>query len=264
MIFYFSGTGNTRWAAQRLSEATGERLLFIPDELQREECKYELAPGERLGLCFPVHGWQPPAIVRRFISRMQISLPSEEKGRGLGTYTYLLCTYGDSAGLAMKMAVDLLRDKGFDVAAYAGLTMPESYVCLPFMYTDKPERERQEIANATTDLEEFVKVVVECRRDYRKLVAGMAPWVMSHVIGQYFNRCMVSDRKFTVDADVCLHCGRCEQECPVGDVVLNDGLPTWKHDGSCTNCLSCYHHCPVHAINYGNITRRRGQYYFKK
>ena len=26
----------------------------------------------------------------------------------------------------------------------------------------------------------------------------------------------------------------------------------------------CYHHCPVHAINYGKITRQRGQYFFKK
>ncbi|MCI7256823.1 MAG: ferredoxin, partial [Prevotella sp.] len=27
-------------------------------------------------------------------------------------------------------------------------------------------------------------------------------------------------------------------------------------------CLSCYHHCPHHAINYGNITKKRGQYFF--
>ena len=31
MIFYFSGTGNTLWAAQQLAEATGEELLYIPD-----------------------------------------------------------------------------------------------------------------------------------------------------------------------------------------------------------------------------------------
>ena len=49
----------------------------------------------------------------------------------------------------------------------------------------------------------------------------------------------------------------------VGNIELKEKLPSWKHDGSCTCCLSCYHHCPVHAINYGAITRRRGQYYFK-
>ena len=109
MVFYFSGTGNTRWAAQRLSEATGERLLFIPDELQRNECSYVLAPGERLGLCFPVHGWQPPAIVRRFIARMQVTAATPAP---TPPYVYLLCTYGDSAGLAAQMAAGLLGEKG--------------------------------------------------------------------------------------------------------------------------------------------------------
>ena len=72
MIFYFSGTGNTRWAAQQLADATGERLLFIPEEL-KGKCEYTLAPDERIGFCFPVHGWQPPAIVRRFIRKLTVS-----------------------------------------------------------------------------------------------------------------------------------------------------------------------------------------------
>ena len=37
MIFYFSGTGNTRWAAQILADATGEELRYIPDELGKTE-----------------------------------------------------------------------------------------------------------------------------------------------------------------------------------------------------------------------------------
>lgn len=260
MVFYFSGTGNTRWAAQQLSEATGERLYFIPEELQVEgPCAYHLAPGERLGLCFPVHGWQPPALVRRFIERLQLSLTA-----GVPPYIYLLCTYGDSAGQAVRMAVEQLGRKGLTPASYAGLTMPESYVCLPFMYTDPPQREQQKLATAARNLDTFVEIVRRRQEGYRHVVEGAVPWLMSHVVGEYFNRRMVSDRKFTVDADVCRQCGRCTAECPVDDIETVDGLPTWKHDGSCTNCLSCYHHCPVHAINYGNITRRRGQYYFRR
>ena len=61
MIFYFSGTGNTRWAAETISRKTGEELMFIPEEL-KGECRYTLAEGERIGFCFPVHGWQPPRL----------------------------------------------------------------------------------------------------------------------------------------------------------------------------------------------------------
>ena len=35
MIIYFSGTGNTRWAAEELSMAMEEKLIYIPDVKER-------------------------------------------------------------------------------------------------------------------------------------------------------------------------------------------------------------------------------------
>ena len=259
MIFYFSGTGNTKWAAERIAEATGERLYFIPEELNTD-CEYELADDERIGFCFPVHGWQPPYIVRQFVSRL--TLHSIHQSPITTHYTYALCTCGDSIGLAMQMMKRELAARGIVLASCQSLTMPESYVCLPFMYTDTPERERNKKEQARKDLDNYLKVIVNRQPGYSQLTMGMAPWTMSHVIGAYFNRFMITDRKFTVDADVCIHCGRCAEVCPVGDITF-DNTPQWKNDSSCTCCLSCYHHCPVHAINYGRITRRRGQYYSK-
>lgn len=253
MVFYFSGTGNTRWAAQQLASATGERLLSIADELETA-CEYTLTEAERIGFCFPVHGWQPPHIVRKFIRRMRIASAT-------GHYAYALCTCGDSTGLAVKMLAQELLQKGIDLHSCQSLVMPESYVCLPFMYTDKPEREHEKIAQARQDLNVFIKVVSNRQSGFRQLQLGLTPWTFSHVIGAYFNRFMITDKKFTVDSDVCIHCGRCSKECPVGCIQFDD-VPHWKHDASCTCCLSCYHHCPVHAINYGRITRKRGQYYF--
>ena len=289
MIFYFSGTGNTRWAAEQLAAATNERLLFIPDELQGD-CTYTLHADERLGFCFPVHGWQSPHIVRQFISRLTITHqpssiphqpssishhpssishhpssishhPSNISHHPSNIYSYALCTCGDSTGLAMTMLAKELSAKGITLQSCQSLIMPESYVCLPFMYTDTPEREREKIEQAKVDLEKFIEVVVNRRSGYSQLTLGLTPWTFSHVIGAYFNRFMITDRKFTVDADRCLHCGKCAQVCPVGDIEFSE-LPSWKSDSSCTCCLSCYHHCPVHAINYGRITRKRGQYYF--
>ena len=258
MIFYFSGTGNTRWAAQQMAAATAERLLFIPEEL-KGACHYTLEEGERIGFCFPVHGWQPPRIVREFIEKVVLTTRGEPL---TAHYAYVLCTCGDSCGQAVTMLAEELAAKGISLKSSQSLVMPESYVCLPFMYTDSPERERQKKERAETVLQEYVKVVKERREGYYSLKMGAAPWTLSHVIGAYFNRFMITDRKFTVDADVCRHCGRCAKECPVGNIEF-DGLPTWKHDSSCTCCLSCYHHCPVHAINYGSVTRKRGQYYYK-
>ena len=256
MIFYFSGTGNTRWAAETLAEKTGEQLLFIPDEL-KGECHYELSEGERLGFCFPVHGWQPPHIVRAFIRKATIKRCSD-------TYVYTLVTCGDSIGRTIEIFDKELSAKGMHTHSAFSLTMPESYVCLPFMYTDTPQREREKIDQARKDLDVYAGMIVNRKAGETHTVRGLTPWTFSHVIGAYFNGRMITDKKFIVDADVCIHCGKCQKVCPTGDVTLKDGLPHWHHDNSCTNCLACYHYCPKHAINYGSITRRRGQYYFKK
>lgn len=254
MIFYFSGTGNTQWAAQQLAEATHDRLLFIPDEM-KGDCHYQLADDERIGFCFPVHGWQPPHIVREFIRHMTIDRPE-------GHFCYALVTCGDSIGRTMEILNDDLKAKGLRAVSLFSLIMPESYVCLPFMYTDTPERERMKIDNATALLAHFIPTIVSRTAGEIHTVKGPTPWIFSHVIGSYFNGRMISDKKFTVDTDLCIHCGKCRQACPTGDLQMADGVPSWQHDGSCTCCLACYHHCPRHAIHYGSITRKRGQYYF--
>jgi len=73
---------------------------------------------------------------------------------------------------------------------------------------------------------------------------------------------MITDKKFTVDNKVCIQCGKCAKVCPVDNIKGTP--PLWLHNGKCTSCLACYHYCPVHAINYGSITRRREQYYFNR
>ena len=178
------------------------------------------------------------------------------------TFVFALVTCGDSIGRTMELLNKDLGKKGLKASSLYSLIMPESYVCLPFMYTDTPEREHEKIAQASKDLEAIGKEITGRQTNIVRTTRGLTPWTFTHVIGAYFNAKMITDKKFSVDADLCIHCGKCEKVCPTGDVKLTDALPQWQHDGSCTNCLACYHHCPKHAINYGSITRKRGQYYF--
>ena len=49
MIFYFSATGNSKYVAQRLAGATGERLVFLRDAVRSRAYHYDLGRQERLG-----------------------------------------------------------------------------------------------------------------------------------------------------------------------------------------------------------------------
>ena len=275
MIFYFSGTGNTKWVASQIADAIGEEMLYIPDLIRKGQYEYEWHEGERIGFCFPTHGWQPPRIVREFISKLRVSRPPHPDGHPFCSegevFCWALTTCGDNMGEAMTILnKDLAKNPQLNAAdgrplqaeTLFSVIMPESYVCLPFMKTDTKEKEAMKIEMATLQLPHIIQMIEERRRGIEELEKGATPRLYSYVIGGYFNKRMITDRKFIVDEDVCIKCGKCAKVCPVDNIKGTP--PAWLHNGRCTCCLACYHHCPVHAINYGSITRKREQYYFGK
>ena len=268
MIFYFTGTGNTKWVAKQISEAIGEELFYIPDLIRKGQYQFELKQNETIGFCFPTHGWQPPRIVREFIKKLiinyQLSAPAPLacKARTVNCYCWALTTCGDNMGETMTILNKDLATIGLQATTQFAVVMPESYVCLPFMYTDTEEKEHAKINQAQQMLPHIISVIRERTTGVEELVKGGTPRLYSYVIGAYFNARMVNDKKFTVDEDVCIKCGKCIKVCPVDNIQGTP--PEWIHNGRCTSCLACYHYCPVHAINFGKITRKRDQYYFNK
>ena len=264
MIFYFSGTGNTRWVAGQIAEAIGEELWYIPDLIRERRYEFTLKEGERIGFCFPTHGWQPPRIVREFVRQLRMAYKQPP-------FCWALTTCGDNMGEAMTIFNRTLATNktlwttdGHSLQAETqfAVIMPESYVCLPFMKTDPEDKEQWKIENARHQLHHIIRIIKDCRRGIEELEKGATPRLYSYVIGGYFNKKMITDKKFTVDTALCIRCGKCSKVCPVDNITGTP--PMWIHNGRCTCCLACYHHCPVHAINYGSITRKRAQYYFNR
>ena len=279
MIFYFSGTGNTKWVASQIADAIGEELFYIPDLIRKGQYEYEWHEGERIGFCFPTHGWQPPGIVREFIRKLRMIRPPRPNGhpsysgweKDTQAFCWALTTCGDNMGEAMtilnkdmakNLQLNTTDGQPLQAETLFSVIMPESYVCLPFMKTDTEEKEAMKIEMATLQLPHIIQIIEERHRGIEELEKGATPRLYSYVIGGYFNKQMITDKKFTVDEDVCIKCGKCAKVCPVDNIKGTP--PAWIHNGRCTCCLACYHHCPVHAINYGSITRRRGQYYFNR
>lgn len=254
MIFYFSGTGNTRWVTTEIAKALGEKTYYIPDLIREGHVEFTLEENERLGFCFPTHGWQPPRIVRQFICRLKLTVTPD--------YCWALTTCGDNMGEAMTILNKDLKKIGLKAETLFSVIMPESYVCLPFMKTDPEDKEHWKIENAERQLHHIISILTDRKRGIEEMEKGATPRLYSYVIGGYFNKHMITDKKFMVDNDMCIKCGKCAKVCPVGNITGTP--PRWLHSGKCTCCLACYHHCPVHAINYGQITRKRDQYYFNR
>lgn len=254
MLFYFSGTGNTRWAARQIAERTGENCLFIPEVMKRE-CRFTLKEGERLGFVFPVHGWRPPLLVRKFISQLQLTMEGHH-------YCYALVTAGDTIAETIKILQDDLQARGWTLNAAFSLIMPESYVGLPFMDVDSKEKETAKIEKAREQLVTFANAIAERKEDEWHLMKGPIPKFFSGPVGGFFVRHLVKDKPFRVVESRCIKCGKCAKVCPVGNINCGEGkVPVWLHNGLCLTCFSCYHHCPCHAIEFGNRTKKKGQYW---
>lgn len=255
MLFFFSATGNTLWAARQVAEATGERLVNMADHRHDAEVTFALDEGERVGFCFPVHGWRPPIIVREFVAKLRID--------ARGHYVYALCTAGDTIGETMDIFAADLAARGMGIDAAFSLLMPESYVGLPLMNVDTPEAEQRKIATAAARLADYGKAIAARETPHAKLDRGRWPRINSRLIGRVFVDHLITDKPFRVDEDCCVRCGICMRSCPVDNIVWErGGMPQWRHDGSCITCFACYHHCPQQAIAFGRRTRGKGQYYF--
>lgn len=261
MIFYFSGTGNTKWAASKTAAALDDQLIDIAATLKHADSdstfSYELKDDEPVGFFFPVHGWRPPLIVKEFVRHLRINQA--------GSYCYVVCTAGDNVGEAVDILEKDLAEVGIKVHSAISLIMPESYVGLPFMDVDKPEKEAKKKREADEKLSKFIDDIRQRRHGIRDILIGNWPRINSRLIGDVFIRWIIKDTPFRVDPNRCISCGLCVNNCPVNDMAMDENKhPVWLHNGKCLSCFACYHHCPTRAIEYGGRTKGKGQYYFEK
>lgn len=257
MVFYFSGTGNTQWAAEELARTIGETLINI-SEAQNGESKFRPEHNERIGFCFPVHGWRPPVNVRCFIEKLRIEKSERH-------YCYAICTAGDTVGETMDYLQNDLQKSGLQLDAAWSLIMPESYVGLPFMDVDTPAKEQEKKEQAARDLQKIIPHIINRDREIFRLTRGHWPRINSRLIGSFFLNHLITDKYFRVESKRCVKCGICADVCPTDDITGGLGQkPVWKHTGNCLTCFSCYHHCPHHAIEFGRMTKNKGQYWFNR
>lgn len=287
MIFYFSGTGNTKWAASKLAAATREDLISIAPYMRADDSSHNLAEpfilkeNERLGFVFPVHGWRVPKLVREFICKMKIQRePSDATGGNKAKaddclknrpFAYCVSTAGDSIGLTIENLNEVISQNPSlqalgitEVSSSYSLIMPESYIGLPFMDVDPKEREIRKKENAAQELAVVCEEIFDRKEGISRLVKGPIPWFFTKVVGGFFENVLITDKRFHVEKDRCVKCGICANVCPVGDIKGGHGeYPVWLHHKDCLTCFTCYHHCPHHAIEFGNQTQKKGQYYFR-
>lgn len=239
MILYFSGTGNSKYVAERLAELLGEELCNMESGHQPPT----MADDEPLGIVFPVYAWGLPNIVSEYLGKKVIS----------NHFVWTVMTCGDDMGYADVILEKLLKRS---VNAAYSLQMPNTYVCLPGFDVDPAELAQKKMAE-TEKLLPGIAESIRSRKNDSVLNRGSMPWMKTYVLRPLFNKFLVTD-KFFRKTQGCNACGLCAKQCPTTDIAMIAGGPIWQNK-ECTGCLRCYHNCPKHAIEWGKFTRNKGQ-----
>ncbi len=240
MIYYFSGTGNSRYVAEQLAKLTGDVAVSIFGEVGVD--------AEVVGLVFPVYGWAPPQAIMNFARQM----PAPREGE----YRYAVMTCGDDAG----KTVDVLRTTGFSPQSAFSVIMPNTYVCLPGFNVDNDSLRKKKLQSCGARIEHIAENIRRklCITDVHE---GALPRTKTYLLGRFFAKFLITDSKFRVNIN-CNACGACAKACPVENICFENNRPAWS--GNCMGCLACYHTCPRHAINFGSQTLRKGQYTLRR
>ncbi len=252
MIYYFSGLGNTKYVAQTIAESIGEEKYFIPDADPIEQ----IFSGSSLGFLFPIYSWGIPEIVMEFIHALPEDFIQEVKNRN--TPVWMVCTCGDETGNAPEMLKDCLAKRELELKASWSVIMPNTYVLLPGFDVDSPEVEKQKLENSIIAVKAIAEKIKKGAWEWN-LHRGSFPGLRTKVIYPLFKRWGISTKKWHF-SPACVKCGKCVKSCPVKNISLGSAGPIWGDN--CLSCLACYHNCPYHAVEYGKITCKKGQYLF--
>lgn len=244
MIFYFSATGNSLYAAERLAAATGDRLVSIGAALRENLYDYDITGDERLGFVVPTFAWTLPGAVARFLENMKVSGYA-------GQYVYGVFTCGESTGHESASLNTLLKAKSIRFDGSFDLVMPDNFI----VWSDVPPPAR---LNAILDsADKQLAEIIDAVKTKKPGTIGT---------GTPQNLCLPLETistgnktsKFAAD-DKCTACGLCMAVCPMRCIKPDDaGRPLWE--GQCTLCFACLHRCPTAAIQYGPETVGKGRY----
>ncbi len=201
--------------------------------------------GDVIGLVFPVYWGGLPLIVRKFLPLLK---------RSQENYLFAVATHAGGPGKVLSQLQSELKAFGLELSAGYRLSMPSNYI----LSYDAPDEDdiKKDLAQADRIISAIVETVRG--RTVHRPATDFPKYERPNSSYERFIATVNSlDATYKVD-DSCNGCGDCVKVCPVENIVLRKGKPTWLHH--CQQCLACINWCPVRAIQYGSGTSVRGRY----
>ena len=246
MILYYSGTGNSEYAAKRIGGEIGDEVLNLFEKLRDGDVS-EMYSEKPWVIVTPVYAWRIPRILREWMKKTKLTG---------NTAVYFVLTCGAGIGNAGKYLKALCAEMGMEYRGSLEVVMPENYIALFSPPSDAEAR--RIIEQAEPALQQAAEAVGSGKPFLEKPVT-FTDRVLSGVVNALFYPLFIHAKKFYV-TDACVSCGKCAEVCPLQNIRMEGGKPVWGEN--CTHCMACICRCPKAAIEYGKHSRGLPRYTF--
>lgn len=247
MILYFTGTGNSKYVAEKIGTIISDEVINLFDRIKNKDYSAFCSEKPWVVVC-PTYGWQIPHILRDYLINVQLNGNKD---------VYFILTCGDSICNAYGYAKKITKQKGMNIKGTGMVCMPENYIA---MFSSPDNKTAKEIIDKAYGQIEELANIIKTNKDIKTNI-NLNGYLKSSLVNKLFYGLIVGDKKFYV-TDKCISCRLCENLCPLNNIILKNGKPEWK--GNCTHCMACINHCPKEAIEYGKQSLNQNRYTVEK
>ncbi|MCL2546822.1 MAG: EFR1 family ferrodoxin [Oscillospiraceae bacterium] len=247
VMFYFSGTGNSKYIAELFCQNMDAVAHSIEETVDFES----LIGGEEvIGFCYPVYMSRVPRIMREFVAQNMAALVDKK--------VIIFCTQWLLSGDGARTFTTLFPKRHIQVIYAEHFLMPNNVSNMFVLPMDSDKRIEKRIEKAQH------RIQAVCRNIENGIIRKRGFSAVSRVLGlfQGIFLSMVEKRankSIKVTSD-CTKCGICVSICPMANLVLNSDTITHTHN--CTMCYRCINQCPPKAITVVFHGKVKKQYQF--
>ena len=256
VVFYFSGTGNSKYIAEFFCQNMEASCYSIEDEVDFSGL---IKSEEVIGFCYPIYGSRVPRNMRQFVQKFLPDL----KGKKLIIFATQLLFSGDGA----RVLTDLFPEDYIEVIYADHFFMPNNIGNIFLL------RQRSNQSLEKKFLKAEKKIITICNNIKSGKVKRKGFSTFSKLLGKIQGNSWQKDSRSAglvpgsmeekiaksvhVNQD-CTLCSICVEACPVKNVKLENKSIVQNDD--CIVCYRCVNICPKQAISAMLKAKPKWQY----